>query len=497
MDPGGSFRQTGGLARRSLADYQRGVDLVETGYYDLALSHLENCLYQEADFFEARLLLIRLLRRSGRYTEALSFINSFPGGEGKALEFNLESVPIALFAGSPTLAIRLGWNVLESLPTLGRHQVAVPEAMGSEQALNRTDDTDLRRWLVLMSLFEKGPRAALRGVQYCLDRDPSWLKGHFLRAGILEILGDFVRAEAAYARILEIDSSQSEPLEALRRLWHGCTLEKNPFREEYLVLFISEANRLLQAGPSETISRVVESWFRMFPESDELLGILVNLFVTMGQYDRALGFIDHLPAHRLNMDLLCLKAEVLEKAGNVREAGALFHAVLVQNPRQKRACDGIARLGAVLENHDQVVRGIEKALTLCPDDPSLWYTLALLLKQGGKQDEALAALEETVRLDPHHQGGLYALGIERLHQHRVEEAVLLFGDLVVLDPENQEARRNLAIAQTQCHQWEEALETWRRLLRMAPQDPQALVNIQHLKDFFAQRGKGYPPGRKE
>ena len=497
MELRGGIRQTGGLVHKSLADYQRGVDLVETGHYDLALSPLENCVRQEAGYFEARLLLIRLFRRLGRYPEALPFISNFPGEQGKEIVFFLESVPISLFAGCPSLAIRQAWKVLETLPRLGRHQVAVPEAMGTEQVSARTDDDDLRRWLVLMTLFEKGPRAALRGVQYCLGRDPAWLEGHFLRAGILEILGAFVRAEEAYTRILELDSRQSQPLEALRRLWRGCTIEMNPFREEYLGLFIAEANRLLLEDPSEAIAGSVESWYRLFPDSDELLRILVNLFVSMGQHTRALTVIDLLPAHRLTLELLSLKAEVLERSGDVREAAALFHAVLVQDPRQKRACDGIARLGSVLENFVQAVRGIEKALALSPDDPDLWYTKALLLKQGGRQDEVLRALEEAVRLDPRHKGGLYALGMERLCQNRVEEAILLFGDLAVLDAENQEAWRNLAIAQTQSHRWEEALETWRRLSCIAPQDPQAQANIQRLEEFLSHQTKGNPPGRKE
>jgi tetratricopeptide (TPR) repeat protein len=492
---GGQGKPTG-LARKSLADYQRGVDLVSAGHHGLAVSPLENCVHLEEDFTEARLLLIRIFRRLGRYNEALPLVRGILEAHAGEVELLLESVPVCLFGGQPSLALRCAWRIWEHLPTMGCRTAVVPSAMGSTQEPRFNAEVDLRVWLVLISLFEKGPRAGHRAVQACLDRDPVWLKGHFLRAGILELLGNFTRAEDAYARILEIDPSQSQPLVALRRLWRGATMEKNPFRDEYIALYTAEAGRLLQEDPSESISQAMEMWLGSFPEARHLIESLVNEYVSMGRHSKALEVIDRIPSQNLTLDLLCHKAEVMEGAGDTQEAAALFHAILAQDPHQKRACEGIVRLGSALENFQQAILGIERALEQSPEDPNLWYTKALLLKQRGSRSEMVMALEEAVCLDPRHQGVLYALGMERLHQKRAEEAALLFGDLVVLDPENQDGWRNLAIAQTHERQWEEALGTWRRLLALAPGDPQAMGNITRLEQFLLQCTEVNQPRRE-
>ncbi len=479
--------EPGGLARKTLADYQRGVDLVSVGHYSLAMAPLENCLHQEADFAEARLLLIRILRRLGRYTEALAKIRSFEGSPDKEIEVLLEAVPAALFSGQPALALRSAWKVWEHLPTWGHQSVAVPQTLGIPRESLPGIDLDLRSWLVLITLYEEGHRAALKAVRSCLHRDSNWLKGYFLQAGILELYGDNSRAAGTYTRILEIDPSQTQSLEALQRLWGGATIERNPLRTEYVSFFIMEANHLLQVDYSESIAHTIETWLGLFPGTAELLRCLVNVLISMGQHQRALQAIDQIPTPNLTLDILCLRAEVLEGSGDEAEAAALFHAILAQDPTQKRACAGIVRLGSALENFSQTLHSIDIALKHSPEDANLWYTKALLLKQRGMRSEMVGALEEAVILDPRHTGVLYALGMERLHQKRTEEAVLLFGDLVTLEPTNQEGWRNLAIAQTQRRQWEDALDTWRRLLELAPGDQQAQGNISRLEQFLLER----------
>ena len=57
----------------------------------------------------------------------------------------------------------------------------------------------------------------------------------------------------------------------------------------------------------------------------------------------------------------------------------------------------------------EAVRALEKAITLSPADPKLYYNLAILTGQTGEPDKALEYMEKSITLKPNYREGYYGL----------------------------------------------------------------------------------------
>lgn len=96
------------------------------------------------------------------------------------------------------------------------------------------------------------------------------------------------------------------------------------------------------------------------------------------------------------------RADVLSDLGRQQDALSLFSSVSVPNEKdaQIAAAWGMATCYARQEQYDQAGRPIPRALALGCDDPECRLLLSQILKQGGKDDEALEATLKQILLTP-------------------------------------------------------------------------------------------------
>lgn len=451
------------IVRRSLANFQKAGNLVAEGRLTEALEPLRQSVQEDPGFPDSLFLLARTERRLALYDQALEslekYLKRFPADP----DVLNEAIESALFSGQPAKVIRLGDQRLAIEPFDGRA---------------------MRIWLLVV-FFNQGLKPALKALRHCLKKQPDWPDGFLFSGHLQELSGNFAEAEGAYARALELDSQQTLPLEELRRLWRGATLEDNPLRPEYEELFVNEARFLLDQQVTQLSAECIEKWHRQFPERFDLCLQAVVAWERLRQYPRAVECLDRVPEDHLTADLLEQKAQFLEYAGEHSQACDIYRALCENNLGTEDCWQGYARTAAHLPDSKQARAAVSQALEHYPGQPELWFLKASLLKDSNcPPGEIIPALEQCLMQDAHHPAGLYALGIERLLNEQNAEAIPPLGDLVILQPDHLEAWRALAIAYTRSRLWTEALEAWKKVLLMAPGDSQASGNIPKIERYL-------------
>lgn len=86
---------------------------------------------------------------------------------------------------------------------------------------------------------------------------------------------------------------------------------------------------------------------------------------------------------------------------------------------------------------------IDKAITLAPTDPKLYYNKAVILSQNERSEEAIEALKKTIELKPNYKEAYFALALLRFESNKSEDAVANMQKVLQLDPNNPGALEQL------------------------------------------------------
>jgi tetratricopeptide (TPR) repeat protein len=142
------------------------------------------------------------------------------------------------------------------------------------------------------------------------------------------------------------------------------------------------------------------------------------------------------------------------------------------------ATDNVPLLGALgdvlwdLQRYSDAETAYRRALALRIDTverPSYLLCLArAILRQAGREDEAVALLEEAHTAAPHDTYGAMVLGECYAARGKHAEAITLFREVLEREPANPHAQYDLAEALTKLHRLPEATAAARRALDLAP-----------------------------
>ena len=143
-----------------------------------------------------------------------------------------------------------------------------------------------------------------------------------------------------------------------------------------------------------------------------------------------------------NADVLNLLAAALLAQGHAQEGIRHLQRATALAPSAKAH----AHLGEVLAatgDFDGAIRCYRDAIALMPDDASIWSTLAALLKVLARYDEAEECCYAGLRVDSGHATIKNTLATVMFEQGRVEEAIATIRDAVALQPDNPAAPSEL------------------------------------------------------
>jgi predicted TPR repeat methyltransferase len=209
----------------------------------------------------------------------------------------------------------------------------------------------------------------------------------------------------------------------------------------------------------------------------------------------------------LTLDEAVAFAIVLQKNGQLVEAGEVYRRVLEAEPGHTRALHYAGVLAQQQGRSDDAILLIEKSLAREPDQADGYNNLAIVLQSVGQLDAAVDAYRRAIAIDPRHANAHSNLGvllratgkpveaeaeyrtaIEIAPDHldaytnlgillnalgRTDEAAACYCKVITLRPKHREARRLLALAHCVLGNVGEAIRIFETWLNEEPDDPVA------------------------
>lgn len=126
-----------------------------------------------------------------------------------------------------------------------------------------------------------------------------------------------------------------------------------------------------------------------------------------------------------------------------------------------------------------------------PDEPDVWFRLALCHEKLGDPAAAIENYAKAVALKPDYALALNNLGATYIRTGQYEQAAEVLRKAVAVKPDAAAAYGNLTVAYVQSKKWKEAADAARMAVRLNPTDAEARLNLgtaaAHLGDLAEAR----------
>jgi len=315
-------------------------------------------------------------------------------------------------------------------------------------------------------------------------------------AGLYAALGRMEVAKERYRGIMEHDPSF---LEAWLQL--GAMLE-------------SEGNRW-------NAIEVYREGLRANPDSGEMFGELVDLYVEEGMLDQVVDaeirenpeFCYYLglalmakghgaAAERVfqriisgsasDPDLWIEIGRVYYSAGEYAHAAQAFERAGRARPEDGDLQNFLGTALRQLERWPEAIAAFRRALALAPSNTNYFFDLASTLERSGAFDEAVAAFEQLLEIDPEHPYALNYLGYMFADRGiRLEESVRLLEEAVAKEPANGAFMDSLGWAYFRLGQTKKAEELLDQAIQLLDEEhpEEDAVIFYHVGDVAYALGK--------
>lgn len=347
------------------------------------------------------------------------------------------------------------------------------------QAVPENEKTPELRLLLAKSKAGLGlSRQAMEQLSLALEQNPDFIEALAELAYLHENQGDFVQAEKAYQRILDLRQDTEEILLRLiqlnvklnepdKALSHALAhADRKPFILEAVLIFLREnlfeqAKTLLLLVPEDNGTPEADFYRALAAydgdkDAEQALLYLGRIPEDHTHYSRALSFQGH----------LLLQLERSDEALNLaREGQQQF-----PNMSDFLLLEAEILLGGKQEAQASML--LEQARKKWPKDTNALYRLGFLQEQMGQQIQALRTMEEIVALEPDHAEALNFIGYTLAEEGRdLERALVLIKNALRLKPGSGHIIDSLAWVHFKMGNYEEAWKHIQSAVEIMPDDP--------------------------
>jgi tetratricopeptide (TPR) repeat protein len=145
---------------------------------------------------------------------------------------------------------------------------------------------------------------------------------------------------------------------------------------------------------------------------------------------------------------LALYGDVLYQQNNLKEALAQYQAALKLNEQVYIVWEQVINIHTLLGHYDEAIKVGDEALTIYPNQASLYYYMAYALFKTGKYESAQNNLKTALQLDVDNkslQAQIYALqGDVYINQNNFGQAKTAFEKAILMEPDNYLIMNNYA-----------------------------------------------------
>jgi tetratricopeptide (TPR) repeat protein len=367
---------------------------------------------------------------------------------GSALYINQFVVPSTPAFSQPTLtptrSIESYVNEAVEFVGQGKFQQAIVAYEKSIQVdpLNNANFVSLAQAYVWNGEYEK----ALENAEMSLINNENYSLGHAVRGWTLTFLGDFVAAESALRRALDLDPN-------------------NHLAYAYF------AEMLIREGDTSSFPRAIEysrNAYDLVPNSLESLRARGLVLYNTGNYDESIEMYEAaIQINRNIPDLWMYLGYNYKAKDDHRQAIDMFMQANILNPTDSLPDLEISRLHANLGEFGRAVQYAENAVNDEPDNPNRYANLGMMLYRSGDLAAAVDAFEMGIKGGTTEDGvvvrpleldnvwaaqyySLYGFALARLTPNRCIEAVPIFQALLTEMPNYELAVANAAEGLNEC-----------------------------------------------
>lgn len=178
--------------------------------------------------------------------------------------------------------------------------------------------------------------------------------------------------------------------------------EIQSYGADVLELWKARAGRAQQVGDHEGALRAMTAAVAMRPNDGELQGLLGQMFLALGEYERATSFLEsalRTDTYRVSWE----RAEAFEEANAV-------HTMGFENEQAATFCNALAKAHELAGHTEQAARSLRAALLIGGDEsPDHWLEAAALFAKAGNLRSAAHAAHQAQHIDSDHPGALVFL----------------------------------------------------------------------------------------
>ena len=275
----------------------------------------------------------------------------------------------------------------------------------------------------------------------------------------------------------ETDSPSIKPFSSLP----AATPDRNPGA------WHNRALVCLRRGDLAGAAKAGETALRLNPRHRPARELLVDLYMSQGEYDRVVTLLERLVQSGLD------EAGLYEALGNAYAAMArldaaeeAFVAAIERDSLDVRTYNNLAFVYTRGRNAGKAIQILEKVRKLDPTYVVGLYNLGLAYVENGEYGKATAILQQVAELDSAHAGARYSLGLIHLETGKYAEAARVLEAALDIDPTFAAAHYRLGTAYLEQGEDEQAI---RHLTRAIDLDPTFVDAHYRLGQLFIRHGQ--------
>ena len=163
-----------------------------------------------------------------------------------------------------------------------------------------------------------------------------------------------------------------------------------------------------------------------------------------------------------------LLANALQHSGGSREAIAIYHEILNDDPNQPATLSSLGAAYFRAGDHANCERYLREAIRLAPKDPDNFLNLSRFLALQQRETESNRLLQKCIQSFPDNLDIRMALGQGLVRNGLSEQAIKHLAKITAARPNDFDAHYQLAVAYHHAKQYQSARASYRRALALKP-----------------------------
>ena len=322
--------------------------------------------------------------------------------------------------------------------------------------------------------------------------EQSALKASFERALEFLTAGDAVMAEKICRRtIKEVSNSdpniqvllcvalirQGRSGSAVKRLKH--ILRSFP---DFPPAVEELGNALLAQNKPDQAIDAFQQALKINPENAAVMIKLGKIYSKLGRKDEANEMYQSAVALEPTKERVATAAQAFAR-GQTEEAEKICRQVLREHPNEVDAMRLLASIANKLEQRDDAIILLERAVELKPKFAGAWADLAETYTESEKFGEALDAVQRVIKLQPNMPFGHMIRGSILGKKDDHEGAINAFKEALEIEPEHIGSNMGLGNTLKTIGRYDEAVKSYKKCIEAQPLFSEAYWSLANLKTY--------------